>query len=100
MAQEEDALKLLAAGAVEAERTEAARQARYVAEDADRKVKRAEEDRLRDEGIAHREAVKARLEAAIAARQNTPERRQQEQVADLAAKVAALEAARTEPAAA
>jgi hypothetical protein len=98
MTQDEATLALLEAGGVEAERTEATRQARYAAEDADRRAARAEEDRLRDEGAKHREAVKASLVAAIAARENTPEKQAQVQMADLAAKVAALEAASVAPA--
>jgi hypothetical protein len=70
---EENMIALLKQGAVDAEAHEAARQARYESEDNARKAARAHEDALRDEGAKVRDAKIAEMEAAIAARQQTPE---------------------------
>lgn len=86
--QEENVLALLETGRVEAEKTEEARQARYKSEDAARVALRAREDELSAEGHAVREGKKAEMEAAIAARDMTP----QAQIAAQADRIAKLEA--------
>lgn len=73
MAIEEDTLALLEQGRLAGLHTEDLRQARYAAEDDARIVERKNEDLLRDEGDAVREAKVAEMKAAIAARGQTPE---------------------------
>lgn len=97
MANEEATLALLEQGRIEAENTEAQRQARYLWEDEERTKVRAAEDQARDAGATHREEVKAALETALAERLNTPEKQAADQIAELSAKVAALEAAAKPP---
>lgn len=88
MAHEEDTLAALEQGHQESVACEEARQARYKVEDASRVALREQEDRLRDEGDAAREQRKAELEAAIAARGDTPEA----QIADQNVRISELEA--------
>lgn len=94
MAHEERVLALLEQGRMQAEATEALRQARYKSEDADRVRVRAEEDKTRDQGNADREAKVDELEAAIAARGLT----QEAQIAALQQQVAHLATLVPEPA--
>lgn len=102
MANEEATIALLEQGRVAAEHTEAARQARYASEDAERVRVRANEDKARDQGNADREAKVAHLEAAISARALTPEAQiaaLQQQVAHLATLVPEPAVEPTQPAA-
>lgn len=92
MFPEEIALAQLEAGRVEAEKTEAARQARYASEDAARVAARAEDARLVAEGAAHRDAMKAQFQAALADRLNTPEKQAADKIAELTAQIAHIEA--------
>lgn len=87
MAREENVLSLLEQGRIDAQHTEAARQARYKGEDAERIRVRAEEDRAYAQGDVDRKAVEAEMQAAIASRGMTPEAK----IASLSAKVAHLE---------
>lgn len=91
MAQEDIVLAQIEQGRIEAERTEAMRQERYKNEDAATARIRAAEDRLYAEGDAHRDAVKASLEATLAARANTPEKQAQDAIEALQARIAHLE---------
>jgi hypothetical protein len=93
MGTEEADLARLEEGRIEAENTEAERQARYLSEDERRTRERAAEDAAVVAGAAHREEVKAALEASLAERMDTPEKRAADEIADLRAKVEALEAA-------
>lgn len=79
MAIEEDILALLEEGRLASLHTEDARQARYRSEDESRKLQRAAEDNLRDQGESVREAKKAEMESLIAARGMTLEARMAEQ---------------------
>lgn len=93
MGTEEADLARLEEGRIEAEKTEAERQARYLSEDEQRTRERAAEDAAVVAGAAHREEVKAALEASLANLLNTPETRAAETIAKLRARVEALESA-------
>jgi len=91
MPYEEDKLAILEAGRLEFEHAEVLRHARYAAEDAETARRRADDDRRAAEGVAQREAVKATLEAAIAARPLTAEAVAAERMTAIMAKMDALQ---------
>lgn len=97
MAIEEGTLALLEEGRLASLHTEEARQARYRSEDDAHKTQRAAEDHLREQGESVREAKKAEMEAAIAARAQTPEAQISEQNARIAKLEALIEAQRAIP---
>lgn len=85
-ASPEVVLATIEQGRVEGLTTEAARQARYIVEDAHTKRVRGFEDSLVVQGAVDREAMIATMKSRITARDETPEK------AAEAAKIAALQA--------
>lgn len=91
MPYEEDQLTSLDHGDEQAKADDAARHARYAAEDAETAAKRAHDDVLAQGGIVAREARRAQLQLDIQAR-DSGQPVSVDQVAEMKAQIAKLEA--------
>lgn len=92
MALEDDQLARITAAEADMDTHEAARHARYKAEDEQTAAVRQKEDELHSEGIKARDDMKASLEAAIAKRKLEEQTMDPENIAALMARIAHLEA--------
>lgn len=92
MAHEDDLLARISAAETDMDAHEAARHARYKAEDEQTAVVRQKEDDLHAEGVKTRDDLKASLTAAIAKRKLEEQTMDPENIAALMARIAHLEA--------